>query len=100
MLFQALIFHSSVPNRCSATFPPVWGARAYVTWFSLSNFFLPLVVLIYCYGRICHAIWDNFNSKTNRGRSWRTGEQQSLGQRLRKFWRAISGADKTGTTRR
>ncbi len=38
--------------------------QIYIAWFAVSNFFVPLVVLTYCYGRICHAIWHNLNMKT------------------------------------
>ena len=61
---QAIIFHGRDGNSCYAKFPEGWGTKAYVTWFAISNFFIPFVVLIFCYGRICHVIWDNFNSKT------------------------------------
>ena len=30
----------------------------------MANFFIPLVILVFCYLRICHVIWENFNSKT------------------------------------
>lgn len=62
---QILIFHGADETSCTAHFAPGWGVKAYVTWFAFSNFFIPFVVLVYCYGRICHAIWDNFNSKTS-----------------------------------
>jgi hypothetical protein len=61
---QLLIFHGTDADECVATFAKGWGIKAYITWFAFSNFFVPLLVLVYCYGRICFAIWDNFNSKT------------------------------------
>ena len=64
---QAVIFelktYEDGGSHCSANFVEGWGQKAYVTWFSFSNFFFPLVILLFCYGRICHAIWDNFNNK-------------------------------------
>ncbi|CAB4065607.1 AVPR1A [Lepeophtheirus salmonis] len=61
---QIIIFGSGEKSHsCSATFAQDWGQKAYVTWFAVSNFFLPLIILIYCYGCICKCIWDNFNSK-------------------------------------
>ena len=41
-----------------------WGIKAYVVWFGISNFFVPFVILVFCYTRICYVIWENFNSKT------------------------------------
>ena len=55
---QAFIFQGS---NCVANFAPGWGVKAYVTWFSFSNFFIPLVILLFCYSRICYDIWDNVN---------------------------------------
>ncbi len=48
--------------------------RAYVTVFSVTNFFIPLVFLTFCYGAICAAIWDNFNSKTGGGKNNNAGQ--------------------------
>ena len=62
--FQVLVFKGG-DNTCSADFEAGWGVRAYVTWFAISNFFIPFIFLIVCYGWICHVIWDNFNSKTD-----------------------------------
>eukprot|EP00093_Oithona_nana_P006033 06033.XXX_92108_90352_1 [CDS] Oithona nana genome sequencing. len=36
---QAFIFQG---DKCQANFAPGWGLKAYVSWFSISNFFLPL----------------------------------------------------------
>ncbi|XP_039282781.1 annetocin receptor isoform X1 [Nilaparvata lugens] len=44
---------------CWATFPRDWGERAYVTWYSVSVFILPLIVLIYTYWCICRELWRN-----------------------------------------
>ena len=38
--------------------------QAYIVWYSISNFLLPFVILVFCYGSICYVIWDNFNNKT------------------------------------
>ncbi|TRY79427.1 hypothetical protein TCAL_10764 [Tigriopus californicus] len=35
---------------------------AYVTWFSISSFFVPLLALVFCYAQICRAIWNNFSA--------------------------------------
>ncbi len=52
-------------DSCKANFIPGWGAIAYVTWFSVSNFFVPLSILLFCYVRICYVIWDNAKSKSS-----------------------------------
>ncbi|XP_046628525.1 cephalotocin receptor 1-like isoform X1 [Neodiprion virginianus] len=44
---------------CWATFNPPSGERAYVTWYSISIFILPLLVLVYTYASICFAVWNN-----------------------------------------
>ena len=53
---QAFIFQG---DKCQANFAPGWGLKAYVSWFSISNFFLPLGFLLFCYTRICYDIWEN-----------------------------------------
>ena len=60
---QAVIFQG---DSCKAHFEgqnsedyPNWGLKTYIIWFSLSNFFIPLVILFYCYTRICYVIWEN-----------------------------------------
>ncbi|XP_031327220.1 oxytocin receptor-like isoform X2 [Photinus pyralis] len=42
---------------CWATFPQPWGAKAYVTWYGISVFIVPLLVLIVTYSCICREIW-------------------------------------------
>ncbi|KAF5280855.1 hypothetical protein FQR65_LT03004 [Abscondita terminalis] len=42
---------------CWATFPQEWGAKAYVTWYGISIFIVPLLVLIVTYTCICREIW-------------------------------------------
>lgn len=48
---------------CWATFPAVWGAKAYVTWYSITVFIIPLIILVFAYSCITRAIWINFNMK-------------------------------------
>ena len=55
---QAFIFEGG-DDKCQANFAPDWGVKGYVTWFSISNFFLPLCFLLFCYTRICYDIWEN-----------------------------------------
>lgn len=44
---------------CWATFHQEWGQRAYVTWYSISQFILPFCVLTFTYGCICHVLWTH-----------------------------------------
>ena len=57
---QAFIFQG---DKCQANFAPGWGVKAYVLWFSVSNFFIPLCILFFCYSRICYDIWNNGKQK-------------------------------------
>ncbi|AWP02692.1 Isotocin receptor-like [Scophthalmus maximus] len=52
---------------CWGDFVQPWGAKAYITWMSLSIYILPVGILSVCYGLICFKIWQNFNLKTRRG---------------------------------
>ncbi|KAM3839082.1 vasopressin V1b receptor [Vipera latastei] len=51
---------------CWAEFKYPWGAKAYITWMTLSVFVLPVVILLVCYGLICHKICKNLRGKTQR----------------------------------
>jgi len=51
---------------CWGDFVQPWGAKAYITWMSLSIYILPVAILSICYGMICFEIWQNINTKTNR----------------------------------
>ncbi|XP_064090925.1 oxytocin receptor-like [Macrobrachium nipponense] len=48
---------------CWASFIPPWGPRAYVTWYAVSVFILPLIILIFAYTCICKTLWVNFKLK-------------------------------------
>uniref|UniRef100_A0A8D2JH55 Arginine vasopressin receptor 1B n=1 Tax=Varanus komodoensis TaxID=61221 RepID=A0A8D2JH55_VARKO len=52
---------------CWADFKYPWGAKAYVTWMTLSVFVLPVAILMVCYGLICHKICKNLQGKTQSG---------------------------------
>jgi hypothetical protein len=58
---QAIIFHeeeiSVGVTDCWVEFVDPWGAKAYVTWFVISIFGAPLLVIGVCYGVICRQIW-------------------------------------------
>ncbi|XP_014852478.1 PREDICTED: isotocin receptor-like [Poecilia mexicana] len=51
---------------CWGDFVEPWGAKAYITWMSLSIYILPVAILSICYGLICFKIWQNINMKTRR----------------------------------
>lgn len=45
--------------ECWATFYLKYGERAYITWYSVTQFLLPFIVLVYTYTRICMSIWTS-----------------------------------------
>ncbi|XP_071644744.1 adipokinetic hormone receptor isoform X1 [Temnothorax longispinosus] len=45
--------------ECWATFYLQYGERAYITWYSVTQFLLPFIVLVYTYTRICVSIWTS-----------------------------------------
>lgn len=53
---------------CWGTFPERWGQPIYVTWYSVTVFFVPLVVITFTYVCICREIWLNAkrNAKFNK----------------------------------
>nr|ADZ15309.1 inotocin receptor 1 [Ixodes scapularis] len=57
---------------CWGTFAQPWGLRAYVTWYSVSVFFVPLAVLSFTYVCICRSIWRNLylKRKSSDAESW------------------------------
>lgn len=52
---------------CWGDFVQPWGAKAYITWMSLTIYIFPVAILSVCYGLICFKIWQNFNLKTKKG---------------------------------
>ncbi|XP_064472807.1 oxytocin receptor-like [Ornithodoros turicata] len=67
---------------CWGTYIEPWGVRAYVTWYGVSVFFLPLTVLTFTYVCICRAIWHNLYLKKRgceeQGRSPRSHSVRGL----------------------
>nr|BBH84761.1 oxytocin receptor [Scyliorhinus torazame] len=51
---------------CWGHFIQPWGARAYVTWFTLSVYVVPVLLLLLCYSLITLKIWRNVKLKTQR----------------------------------
>lgn len=60
---QAYIFSYEVINsdglmECWATFPfQPWGERFYVTWYAVTVFFIPFIVIFFTNFRICWELW-------------------------------------------
>ena len=52
---------------CWATFNGFWNQKTYVTWFVLSAFGFPLLIISICYGAICFKIYS-YNYSKLRGR--------------------------------
>ncbi|XP_072308327.1 oxytocin receptor [Eucyclogobius newberryi] len=51
---------------CWGDFVKPWGAKAYITWISLTIYIIPVAILSLCYGLISFKIWQNFKLKTRR----------------------------------
>uniref|UniRef100_H2S575 Oxytocin receptor a n=1 Tax=Takifugu rubripes TaxID=31033 RepID=H2S575_TAKRU len=51
---------------CWGDFVKPWGAKAYITWISLTIYIIPVAILSVCYGLISFKIWQNFRLKTRR----------------------------------
>ncbi|KAK7916709.1 hypothetical protein WMY93_012470 [Mugilogobius chulae] len=51
---------------CWGDFVKPWGAKAYITWISLTIYIIPVAILSLCYGLISYKIWQNFKLKTRR----------------------------------
>ena len=44
-------------------FEPEWTLRAWITWIFVTVYFLPFLVLAFCYSRICHVVWLSVDAK-------------------------------------
>ncbi|XP_075712892.1 vasopressin V1a receptor [Rhinoderma darwinii] len=51
---------------CWADFVLKDGAKAYITWITISIFVVPVTILLTCYGFICYNIWKNIKCKTKK----------------------------------
>ncbi|XP_041854097.1 arginine vasopressin receptor 1Aa [Melanotaenia boesemani] len=70
------IHNGSDVDDCRSYFIEPWGAKAYITWITVGIFLVPVVILMMCYGFICHSIWKNIKYKKRRttaGAAWRNG---------------------------
>ncbi|XP_042880181.1 arg8-vasotocin receptor-like [Penaeus japonicus] len=70
---------------CWASFIPPWGTKAYVTWYALSVFIVPLFILIFVYSCICRTLWVNSKLKQmdDHTRRWHNTRRPRLLVRLR-----------------
>jgi len=65
---QAFIFsYQEIPGSigvqdCWGTFPAN-GERIYVTWYAITVFFIPLIIITYTYVYICREVWTNVRRK-------------------------------------
>ncbi|CAG2117654.1 unnamed protein product, partial [Medioppia subpectinata] len=48
---------------CWGTFPKPWGERIYVTWYAISVFIIPFMILTVTHYYICREIWLNLHKK-------------------------------------
>jgi hypothetical protein len=44
---------------CWATFEPEWTLTFYITTFTVLVYIIPTLILIFCYGSICIAVWKS-----------------------------------------
>ncbi|XP_056596421.1 LOW QUALITY PROTEIN: arginine vasopressin receptor 1Aa [Triplophysa dalaica] len=51
---------------CWAHFIQPWGVQAYITWITVGIFLVPVIILMTCYGFICHSIRKNIRYKTKK----------------------------------
>ncbi|XP_062924452.1 oxytocin receptor [Mobula hypostoma] len=51
---------------CWGVFVQPWGAKAYITWITLSVYIIPVILLIICYSLISFKIWQNVKLKTRK----------------------------------
>ncbi|KAJ8361173.1 hypothetical protein SKAU_G00176980 [Synaphobranchus kaupii] len=73
---------------CWGDFVQPWGAKAYVTWISLSIYIIPVAILSICYGLISFKIWQNFKLKTKRDQCMTLTPMASKGSELSRMWSA------------
>ncbi|OCT94538.1 hypothetical protein XELAEV_18012211mg [Xenopus laevis] len=62
---------------CWADFRYPWGAKAYITWITVSIIFVPVGMLLLCYSLICCEICKNLNGKMQTSG---VGQMESNGQ--------------------
>ena len=43
--------------------------QAYVIYYLLTNFFIPFIILLFCYSKMCAVLWGNFKQKKEQERA-------------------------------
>jgi hypothetical protein len=54
---------NSTTVDCWATFSPLWTLKLYTTFFSVTVYIVPFVILAALYGRICFVVWRNIRTE-------------------------------------
>lgn len=67
---------------CWGDFVQPWGAKAYITWISLTIYIIPVAILSICYGLISFKIWQNFKLKTKKDQCITLTPKSSKGNAL------------------
>lgn len=62
-IFSYQIIPSAQIYDCWGTFPQPFGERIYVTWYAVSVFFIPFIILTFTHVCICIEIWKNVHGK-------------------------------------
>ncbi|XP_029290393.1 arginine vasopressin receptor 1Aa [Cottoperca gobio] len=65
---------------CWAYFIEPWGAKAYITWITVGIFLVPVVILMMCYGFICHSIWKNIKYKKRKSTGGAVSKKGLIGK--------------------
>ena len=85
---QALIFSYMVINdetqvmECWATFPiQPWGERVYVTWYAVSVFIVPFVIIFFTHFKICCELWKTSKERRLTQKQRKKYQQQQVQQK-------------------
>ncbi|XP_053561283.1 LOW QUALITY PROTEIN: vasopressin V1b receptor [Bombina bombina] len=70
------IGQNTVITDCWADFRYPWGAKAYITWTTVSIFIVPVGILVLCYSLICCEICKNLKGKMQ---NYETGQRENSG---------------------
>nr|QIS93367.1 arginine vasotocin receptor V1a2 [Micropogonias undulatus] len=74
------IKNGSEVHDCWAHFIEPWGAKAYITWITVGIFLVPVIILMMCYGFICHSIWKNIKYKKRKTIPGAAGKNNMIGK--------------------
>lgn len=65
---------------CWGHFIEPWGVKAYITWITVGIFVVPVVILMMCYGFICHNIWKNIKYKKRKTMAGASNKKGLIGK--------------------